>query len=204
MKIGLSDEELKEHRAVTIRGALEGALASTAIVIPTFYLLNKRWSYFRSLPPPLKLLGGVIIVTPLISFGAEERGLEYDRQHWTGVGKTELERRSQLELERWASLGPKDKVAHWAAKHQLSVIMGSWATSMAVAGSIIMRDPLLTMPQKVVQVRLWAQGLTIGVLIATAALTHAQRQEAAEMRRHGGDHSWLYAIEALQKEQHAK
>jgi hypothetical protein len=34
-----------------------------------------------------------------------------------------------------------------------------------------------------VQVRLWAQGLTIGVVIAAAALTHAQRAQAMEMRK---------------------
>lgn len=33
------------------------------------------------------------------------------------------------------------------------------------------------------QVRLWAQGLTIGVVIAAAALTHAQRAQATEMRK---------------------
>ena len=36
---------------------------------------------------------------------------------------------------------------------------------------------------QVVQVRLWAQGLTIGVVIAAAALTHAQRAQAMEMRK---------------------
>lgn len=33
------------------------------------------------------------------------------------------------------------------------------------------------------QVRMWAQGLTIGVVIAAAALTHAQRAQAMEMRK---------------------
>lgn len=31
--------------------------------------------------------------------------------------------------------------------------------------------------------RLWAQGLTIGVIIAAAALTHSQRAQAANMRK---------------------
>ncbi|KAF9226755.1 hypothetical protein BS17DRAFT_502412 [Gyrodon lividus] len=197
MKIGLSDEEIKEHRAVTIHGAVEGALIGIGIAFPAFYLLNRQSTrYYRSLPLPLKVLGGVLVITPLISIRAEKRGLEYDRQHWTGIGKTELERHKHAELQRWAALSPKDKVADWAARHQLSVIMGSWAATMAIAGNIILRDPLLTMPQKVVQVRLWAQGLTIGVVIAAAALTHAQRAQAADMRQHGGDHSWQYALEA--------
>jgi hypothetical protein len=38
---------------------------------------------------------------------------------------------------------------------------------------------------QVVQARMWAQGLTIGVLVAAGALTHKNRQEAAAsgMRR---------------------
>jgi hypothetical protein len=28
----------------------------------------------------------------------------------------------------------------WVARHQYQVILGSWATSMAIAGTIIMRD----------------------------------------------------------------
>ncbi|KAF8842675.1 hypothetical protein BDN67DRAFT_1034615 [Paxillus ammoniavirescens] len=232
MKIGLSDEEIREHRAVTIRGAVEGALIGTGIAFPALYLLNKRNKYFRSFPLPLKVLGGVIVITPLISIRAEQRGLEYDRRHWytssqfadgsilklplsvyfrTGAGKTELERREQAQRERWASMGLKDKVAYWAAKHQLSVIMGSWATTMAIAGNIILRDPYVLLHFRiflspVVQARLWAQGLTIGVLIATAALTHAQRVDAVEKRQHGGDHSWLYVLEAegLKNEQRDK
>jgi len=179
---------------VTIRGALEGGLIGTGIAFPAFYLLNRRSSYYRSVPFPIKLLGGIIIVAPLVTLQAEKRSLEFDHLHWTELGKSHLERRQHEERERWATLSRKDKVAEWAANHQLSVIMGSWATTMAVAGSVIMRDPLLTMPQKVVQVRLWAQGLTIGIVIAAAALTHAQRAQAMEMRKHG-DHSWQYALE---------
>lgn len=62
------------------------------------------------------------------------------------------------------------------------------------------------------QVRLWAQGLTIGVVIAAATLTHAQRAKAMEMRQvrlvqlvetcyisldgsaQHGDRSWQYAV----------
>ena len=61
--------------------------------------------------------------------------------HRTELGKSHSERREHEERERWAALSRKDKVAEWAAKRQLSVIMGSWATTMAVAGSVIMRDP---------------------------------------------------------------
>ncbi|KAF8450682.1 hypothetical protein L210DRAFT_274164 [Boletus edulis BED1] len=194
LKVSLSEDELRQHRAATIRGALTGGLIGAGIAFPTFYLLIRRSSYYRAFPFPIKLLGSIIVVAPLVVIQAEKKSLEFDRQHWTELGKSHLERREHEERERWVTLSPKDKVAEWAVKHQLSVIIGSWATTMAVAGSVIMRDPLSTMPQKVVQVRLWAQGLTIGVIIAAAVLTHAQRARAMEMRKHG-DHFWQYALE---------
>ena len=67
---------------MTIRGALEGGLIGTGIAFPIFYLLNRRSSYYRSVPFPIKLLGGVIIVAPLVTIRAEKRSLEFDHQHW--------------------------------------------------------------------------------------------------------------------------
>ncbi|EGO02377.1 hypothetical protein SERLA73DRAFT_178283 [Serpula lacrymans var. lacrymans S7.3] len=194
MKI-LSEKEVKEHNAVTTKGALEGALMGSAIALPGFYYLNRRWAYYRALPPSLKALGVVIIVAPLVSIRAEHRGLEYDREHWTGAGKMELDRKAEAERQRWGEMNVKDKVAEWASKHQLSVIAGSWALSMAVAGNIIMRDKLVPTPHKVVQVRMWAQGLTIGVLIAAGALTHAHRAQAVAIRHLPADHSWANLLE---------
>ena len=90
---------------------------------------------------------------------------------------------------------------------------------MAIAGTIIMRDrydqssylfpPLHPLPltsvsrhqstsQKVVQARMWAQGLTIGVLITTGIITHSQRDEAA--KHHAVDHSWRELLDAEAKE----
>jgi hypothetical protein len=52
--------------------------------------------------------------------------------------------------------------------------------------------------QKVVQARMWAQGLTIGILIAAGILTHSQRDVAA--KRHVVDHSWREFLDAEAKE----
>jgi len=114
--------------------------------------------------------------------------------------KTEREKREAAEQARWTSMSAKDKIAEWTASHQLSVIVGSWAFTMGIVGNKVMRDPLMSMPNKLVQVRLWAQGLTIGVVIATAALTHSQRQKAARMRTHSPDHTWAHLLDEQRAE----
>ncbi|KAG1868210.1 hypothetical protein C8R48DRAFT_132868 [Suillus tomentosus] len=204
--LNMPENKLEGQNAAVARGAIEGALSGSAIVAPTWYLLNRRWPAFRALPTTMKTLGAVIIIVPLISIRAEHRGLDFHRQHWTGIGKTELEKEREEEQKRWASLSPKDKLAEWTAKHQLSVIVGSWALTMGLVGRKVMRDPLISMPNKVVQVRLWAQGLTIGVIIAAAALTHSQRAQAANMRKHSPDHTWVYLLDKqrLEKERAQK
>lgn len=52
----------------------------------------------------------------------------------------ELDREAAEEGARWNALSTKEKIGDWAVRHQYSIIMGSWALSMAVAGSIIAKD----------------------------------------------------------------
>lgn len=148
-------------------------------------------------------MGTVIVIAPCLSIQAERRGLEFDRAHWTGAGKWELDREAAEEEARWKALTTKEKIGDWATRHQYSIILGSWVLSMAVAGGIISRDRHQTLPQKIVQVRMWAQGLTIGVLIGAGILTHSQRQAALQHRSRSVDHSWqtLLAEQAREKEE---
>lgn len=52
-----------------------------------------------------------------------------------------------------------------------------------------------TTTQKVVQVRMWAQGLTVGLLIGAGILTQSQRKEAAAHRP--VDHSWKDIVRVI-------
>ncbi|OJA16436.1 hypothetical protein AZE42_03806 [Rhizopogon vesiculosus] len=201
MKI-VSQEEIDGHANATIRGAAEGVFFSAAVAIPASLILNRRWAYYRSLPLSLKVLGTVLVVAPCLSIQAERRGLEFDRAHWTGAGRMELDREVAEEEARWKSLSTKDKIADWGSRHQYSIILGSWVLSMAVAGGIVARDRHQTIPQKVVQVRMWAQGLTIGVLIAAGVLTHSQRQ--ATLQNRSVDHSWRALLVEQAREEEEK
>jgi hypothetical protein len=65
-----------------MRGAVEGVVASGIVTVGGSYLLHRRWPYYRSLPPSLKLLGVILVVAPCLAIQAERRGLEYDRSQW--------------------------------------------------------------------------------------------------------------------------
>jgi hypothetical protein len=56
----------------------------------------------------------------------------------------ELDREAAEEEARWNALTTKEKIGDWATRHQYSIILGSWALSMAVAGAIVSRDRFVT------------------------------------------------------------
>ena len=57
----------------------------------------------------------------------------------------------------------------WFRENRYGIVGGSWVASMGIALGIVGRNPYLTGAQKLVQARVYAQGLTVAVLIATAA-----------------------------------
>ena len=57
----------------------------------------------------------------------------------------------------------------WGKENRYSIVAGSWVASMAVSLGIVGRNQFLSTAQKLVQARVYAQTLTIAVLIASAA-----------------------------------
>ncbi|KAI0268213.1 hypothetical protein BC834DRAFT_785079, partial [Gloeopeniophorella convolvens] len=195
----VSKEELEAFDRATIRGSIEGVLGGLAISLPASFAAHRYWPAYRALPIHLKALGVVLIVGPTWAIQTERRGVEFDEAHnWKGVGRQLLDSARAREDAEWANLNSSDRFKKWFADHQYKVILGSWAASMAVAGTIIMRDRHQSTSQKVVQARMWAQGLTIGILITAGILTHSQREEAT--KHHVVDHSWRELLEVEARE----
>jgi len=200
MKI-LTEEEIRAHNNATVQEAIEGVIAGAALALPGSYLLNRRWPYYRSLPPSLKTLGVILVVVPGLAIQAERRGLEFNRSQWMGAGKLEMDREAAEKRAAWEELSSRSKITSWVVRHQYSIMFGGWLGACAVAGNIIWKNKYQTGPQKLVQVRMWAQGLTIGIVLVAGLLTHANRQEAAARTK--TDHSWAIMLEEqrLEKEQ---
>ena len=57
----------------------------------------------------------------------------------------------------------------WLSDNRYSVVFGSWVASMGIALGLVGRNPYLTGQQKLVQARVYAQGLTIAVVIISLA-----------------------------------
>jgi hypothetical protein len=75
---------------------------------------------------------------------------------------------SDLEAAR-ANESAFQRFKDWGREHRYPIVTASWVASMGIALGLVGRNPYLSKAQKLVQARVYAQGLTLAVLIATAA-----------------------------------
>lgn len=93
----------------------------------------------------------------------------------------------------------------WAHENRYSIIFGSWVASMGTAFALVSRSPMNT-AQKLVQARVYAQGLTMAVVIASLALEGADMKSARakdgsgsvtkEVRKLTDKDQWMDMVEA--------
>lgn len=62
------------------------------------------------------------------------------------------------------------KAKEWVSENRYPIVFGSWVASMVIALGIVSRNPHQSPQQKIVQARVYAQGLTLAVLVASFAL----------------------------------
>ncbi|WWD22739.1 hypothetical protein CI109_107232 [Kwoniella shandongensis] len=191
------EKDFRGYQDATVNGGLKGALLGAGISIPAYYVLMQRSATYRALPLPLKALGAVVIVVPSVYISAEKAGERFSKSQYTGVGKRELDRELLEERERWDKLGFVGKTQDWAGRHKFGLIGAGWAGSMALAFAIVARNPYQSTSQKVVQARMWAQGLTVGLLVSSAMLTGFDSSALDEPRgvHESNDHTWKAILE---------
>lgn len=95
------------------------------------------------------------------------------------------------EEAEWAQLSTRDKALTWTKDNKFSIVAGSWVASMAGVGAYLQSQPM-SFSQKLVQTRVWAQGLTLASLMGMAAITQipSAGDHILEERNHASDHSW--------------
>jgi len=125
---------------------------------------------------------------------AERAGLQYDKERYSKAlyEREEIQKMKEERASRAEEMGMMTKTTRWISANKYSVIMGSWATSMVGAWAVVNRDKYMTFSQKIVQVRMWAQGVTIAMIIGTALLSQADRQKQKD--HPPVDHSWMSQI----------
>jgi hypothetical protein len=115
------------------------------------------------------------------------------------------QREAQLHKDESAGMTTKDRLFEFLHKEKYKIIGGTWIAS--IVGSFVMvgRNPYLTGQQKLVQARVYAQGLTVALMCATAAFEiHGQRQgrgildatKKQHVERYEGEDLWMDMVSA--------
>lgn len=175
----------------SVNAAAKGFGMGLAVAAPGAYVLNRAWPAFRGLTPAIKLffVTSVSLASGVIS--ADKAGIHYDQSHYTDRGAAVQRSHQSLQQREWAELSASDKALTWAKENKFGVVAGTWAASMGGIFAYIHTQPL-SFAQRLVQTRVWAQGITMASLLAMAAITQipSQGDKIIEQQKHANEHSW--------------
>jgi hypothetical protein len=131
------------------------------------YAASRRFHLIRDLTLPMKafLVTSTGTFTGIIMADRSSRGFEASRH---AVNQYKDSAAIALE-ERRANETTGQRLKEWGRENRYPIVTASWLASMGIALGMVGRNPFLTTAQKLVQARVYAQGLTLAVLIATAA-----------------------------------
>lgn len=170
MKV-ISKEEEQAHYSEVLKGGLIGGSVGLAGGLAGVVLASRRYAVVRGLTLPFR----TFLVSSAATFGAittaERYSVSFQRaKDPMNSYKDEAQRALEAAREAGGVHGsPSRRFMEWGRENRYSIVMTSWLASMAVALTIVGRNRYLSTAQKLVQARVYAQGLSLAVLIATAA-----------------------------------
>jgi hypothetical protein len=165
MKV-ISKEEETALRNQVIKGGSIGGAVGLGIGLGGVLLASKRYPAFRSLTLPFR----AFLVTSSVTFGsivnAERWSMAFQKAQDPMNSYQDATKRA-IEMAR-QNESARDRFVEWGRENRYSIVFASWIASMGIALGIVGRAPIST-AQKLVQARVYAQALTLAVLIVSAA-----------------------------------
>lgn len=175
MKI-LDNDEREAHIAhITSEGA-KGLFYGSILSAGLYGFMKIRHPVkFRQFNTSIKT---AMISMPTIAVGAfyaDQGSVEFDRQvHSSDYNNSKM----MEEFRQWNNLAMSDKIFHSLNEHKYKIIISTWAASLYGSWVLVNRDKIMTTAQKAVQARMYAQGITIVLLLGTILL--AMKEEEIE------------------------
>ncbi|ORY54831.1 mitochondrial hypoxia responsive domain-containing protein [Pseudomassariella vexata] len=173
MKV-VSKEEEKAHYNVVLKGGFIGGSLGVGLGVLGVIGASKRYPAFRGLTLPFRSF----LVTSTATFGAIVNAERWSndfqkRNNPMSFYKDEATRVMELAREQETTM---ERLQQWGKTNRYSIVFVSWLAAMGLSLGLVGRNKYLSTSQKLVQARVYAQGLTLAVLVATAAFeTHDAR-----------------------------
>lgn len=164
----LTKEQEQEHYNATLKGGVVGGVSGLGLSTLGVLIASNRSKFFRGLTLPLR----AFLITSAGTFGGIVTADHFSRQYERSVNPKDVEyheredRRIAKEKEGKTFT---ERAMDFGKKERYKIVAGSWVASMFAAFALVNRNKYLTGQQKLVQARVYAQFLTLGVLVASAA-----------------------------------
>lgn len=198
MKI-LTREEIDAHSHYTLLGGLKGAAAGFLISAAIFKLVPRRYPKFNPQNMTWSIKTALFITPPtlLASIVAEESSTKFDQKMYSGDASADI----IAEHNRWKNLPMKDKLLEGLSNNKYKIIVGSWAACLYGSWKLVDKDPYMTKAQKAVQARMYAQGLTVFLLLASIGLSMYEEKLHPDQKKEARDRRWQAALAQAEKEE---
>ncbi|KFX96927.1 hypothetical protein V495_04163 [Pseudogymnoascus sp. VKM F-4514 (FW-929)] len=166
MKV-LTKEQEEAHYNVTLKGGMKGLALGAVVGLTGLGLATRRFAIIRDLTLPMKsfLVTSSSTFCAIIAADRASRGYEFESMP-KNLYKDQASRDMQIVRDNETTF---DKFKEWGRTNRYPIVTASWIASMGIALQMVRNNPYLSKAQKLVQARVYAQGLTLAVLVVTAA-----------------------------------
>lgn len=197
MKI-IDREEREAHASHVLAEGLKGMFYGSILSVGLYtYLKVRQPVRFRSFNTSIKACLLIMPTVSMSAFFADEGSVDFDRQMYSSgfTNQKVLE-----EYREWSNLPLSDKIFSTLSSNQYKIIFTSWLASMYGSWVYVNRDKVMTTPQKLVQARMYAQAITILLLLSTILL--AMKEEELNKKKPAPLPEWKRILQ--DKEEEAK
>lgn len=202
MKI-LTPEEIDAHRSHTFAGGLKGAIAGFIISGAIFKFAPMRYPKFNPKAMTYSIKTALFITPPtlLTAICAEEASNKFDElMYSSGPESSE----ALAEHKRWKNLPLKQKFVESLSDNKYKIITALWAASMYGSWVVVNRDKIMTTTQKAVQARMYAQFITVALLLGSMGLSMYEQSLNPNKQKNSEQRRWDKLLQEAEKEEKAE
>ncbi|CAO3669215.1 unnamed protein product [Rhizopus stolonifer] len=169
-KVILTPEQEKVRQSLYFSSGLKGALVGLGLGVAATVFTLRRSPEFRMLSRPVQSVMAVSGATSGFLFASDSAVTHFENVQLGYADETVVEKLMGKRKDN-SHLSTLDRSLHYLNENRWSFIGFSWAASMVGALGYSFSNKYLTTQQKIVQSRMYAQAVTIAVLMASAGIS---------------------------------
>ncbi|QPG72784.1 hypothetical protein FOA43_000086 [Brettanomyces nanus] len=181
MKV-ISDEELKEHNKWVLQAGLKGAGLGVIISLGIFGLARYKFPT-RVANMTWSVRTGAFVIPPAFCITVNAANASESFGSLKYNDDVALSEARAKENDDWSAMTGRQKTIQVLNSNKYKIITGLWALSMWGSWKYVSRDKLLSKSQKFYDARMYAQFITIVLLLGSIGLSMMDDKDAKNSRK---------------------